>query len=72
VLNHVREMRGGSLNDPRFGHRMRGAGPYATMIAARFASACRRLGLNQDDAPPLDTQQFLRDPDGPRQGGLFD
>ncbi len=72
VLNHVREMRGGSLNDPRFGHRMRGEGPYAAMVAARFASACRRLGLNQEAAPQLDTRQFLRDPGAPQQGGLFD
>jgi DNA repair photolyase len=72
VLNHVREMRGGKLNDPRFGHRMRGDGPYAAMVAARFAGACRRLGLNQEAAPKLDTQQFLRDPGAPQQGGLFD
>ena len=72
VLNHVREMRGGRLNDPRFGHRMRGAGAYAAMVAARFARACRRLGLNQEAAPKLDTLQFEREPGAPRQGGLFD
>ena len=72
VLNHVREMRGGRLNDPRFGHRMRGEGAYAAMVAARFASACRRLGLNQEAAPKLDTRQFLRDPGAPQQEGLFD
>ena len=72
VLNHVREMRGGRLNDPRFGHRLRGEGAYAAMVAARFAGTCRRLGLNQEAAPQLDTQQFLRDPGAPRQAGLFD
>ena len=72
VLNHVREMRGGRLNDPRFGHRLRGEGAYAAMVAARFARACRRLGLNQGAGPQLDTQQFLRDPGAPQQGGLFD
>ncbi len=72
VLNHVRDMHGGRLNDPRFGHRMRGEGAYAAMVAARFAGACRRLGLNQDAAPKLDTQQFLRDPGAPQQAGLFD
>ena len=65
-------MRGGRLNDPRFGHRMRGEGAYAAMVAARFASACRRLGLNQEAAPQLDAKQFLRDPGAPLQGGLFD
>jgi hypothetical protein len=42
------------------------------MVAARFARACRRLGLNQEAAPQLDTQQFRRDPGAPQQGGLFD
>ena len=72
VLNHVRAMRGGRLNDPRFGKRMRGEGAYAAMVGARFASACRRLGLNQGAAPQLDTLQFEREPDAPRQAGLFD
>jgi DNA repair photolyase len=72
VLNHVREMRGGRLNDPRFGHRMRGEGAYAAMVGARFARACRRLGLNQEAAPKLDVRQFERGPGAPRQGGLFD
>jgi len=51
---------------------MRGEGAYAAMVAARFASACRRLGLNQEAAPQLDAKQFLRDPGAPLQGGLFD
>jgi DNA repair photolyase len=72
VLNLIREMRGGKLNDPRFGHRHRGRGPYAAMIEARFEAACRRLGFNGDDRPELDTTQFLRDPAALRQAGLFD
>jgi DNA repair photolyase len=72
VLNHVRDMRGGRLNDPRFGHRLRGEGAYSAMVGARFARACRRLGLNQEAAPKLDAQQFEREPGAPRQGGLFD
>jgi DNA repair photolyase len=71
VLNHVREMRGGRLNDPRFGHRMRGQGPYAEMISLRFAHACRRLGLNASAAPALDTSQFIRAPGAPGQPDLF-
>jgi DNA repair photolyase len=71
VLNLIRELRGGKLNDPRFGHRMRGQGAYADMIAARFRVACSKLGL--DDAPSarLDTTQFRRDPLAPAQGDLF-
>ena len=72
VLNHVRDMHGGRLNDPRFGHRLRGEGAYAAMVGARFARACRRLGLNQEAAPKLDVLQFEPDPGAPRQGGLFD
>ncbi|MGL6222262.1 MAG: PA0069 family radical SAM protein [Steroidobacteraceae bacterium] len=71
VLNHVRDMRGGRLNDPRFGHRLRGQGPYAEMISLRFAAACRRLGLNATAAPALDTSQFIRAPGAPEQADLF-
>jgi DNA repair photolyase len=47
VLALVRETRGGALNDPAFGSRMRGRGAYAELIARRFALACRRLGLDR-------------------------
>jgi hypothetical protein len=67
----MRELRGGRLNDPRFGHRMRGAGPYAALLSARFAAACRRSGLDGVRGPELDCSQFRRDPDGPRQADLF-
>ena len=72
VLNLVRAMHDGRLNDPRFGHRMRGHGAYAAMIAARFAAACRRLGLNEREFEELDTSQFVRAPGAPQQAGLFD
>ncbi len=72
VLNLIRDMRGGQLNDPRFGHRHRGTGPYAALIAARFDAACRRLGLNAVEPPELDTTQFVPEPGAPRQRGLFD
>jgi DNA repair photolyase len=71
VLNLIREMRGGRLNDPRFGHRMRGQGAYAGVVGARFEVACRRLGLNASPAPVLDDSQFIREPGAPRQGDLF-
>lgn len=71
VLNLVRGMRGGRLNDPRFGERMRGEGPYARLLAARFRAACRRFGLNQGPEPVLDTTLFRPDPDAPQQADLF-
>jgi DNA repair photolyase len=72
VLNHLRGMRRGQLNDPRFGRRCQGEGAYAAMLSARFAAACRRHGLNTGAVPRLDTTRFLRDPAAPGQRGLFD
>jgi DNA repair photolyase len=47
VLSLVRACRGGRLNDPTFGRRMRGEGAYAQLIAKRFAVARRKHGLDQ-------------------------
>jgi DNA repair photolyase len=57
VMSLVRQIRGGRDNDPRFGSRMRGRGEFADLIAARFAIACRRLGLDRTSSP-LDTTRF--------------
>jgi len=45
ILNRVREMRGGKLNDPRFGSRMRGAGFYAEQMAAMYQVARKAAGF---------------------------
>lgn len=71
VLNLLRDLRGGTLNDPRFGHRMRGLGPYAQLLSARFAAGCRRHGLQAGSGPDLETNRFVRDPREPRQPDLF-
>jgi DNA repair photolyase len=71
VLNLLREARGGRLNDPRFGLRMRGEGPYAELLAARFEAARRRHGILGGRGSDLDTSLFLRDPGAPEQGVLF-
>lgn len=47
VMNLVRDIRGGRDNDPEFGSRMTGRGPYAWQIGRRFELACKRLGLNK-------------------------
>lgn len=57
VLSLVRDTRGGRLNDPSFGSRMRGTGAYAGLIRRRFEVACRRLGLNRSSVA-LDTTRF--------------
>ena len=62
VLNLVRAMRDGKLNDPRFGARMRGEGRYAGQIARMFEVARRKVGLSED-GPELSTAAFRR-PDG--------
>jgi len=71
VLNLLREARAGKLNDPRFGHRARGQGPYAMLLAARFKAACRRFGIDDARGPALDCSRFIRDPAAARQGELF-
>ncbi|MEX0328711.1 MAG: PA0069 family radical SAM protein [Ruegeria sp.] len=51
VMARLREMHGGKDYDPRWGHRMRGEGEYAGVIAQRFKAACKRLGLNIRSEP---------------------
>jgi len=57
VMNAVREVRGGQLNDPRFGSRMRGAGVRWQAIEDLFEMHARRLGLG--------TERLADDPDQP-------
>lgn len=45
VLSLIRQASGGKTYDHRFGKRQTGIGPYADMLAARFARACRQFGL---------------------------
>jgi DNA repair photolyase len=47
VMSLIHDMRGGKDNDPRFGTRMKGEGPIAELIRARFHAACRRHGLSR-------------------------
>ena len=61
VLSRVRELRGGNLNDPRFGSRMRGEGVYADQIAQMFAVYKKRYGLNKR-WPDLSVEAFRRTP----------
>ncbi len=61
VLSRIRATRGGHTNDPRFGHRMRGEGVFANLIAQRFRLAARRLKLDLL-LPPLETRLFRNRP----------
>ena len=68
ILQRIRTMRRGRLNEARFGFRMHGAGHHAEMISRLFRSASRREGFNQQPWP-VSTAAFHRP--GPRQLTLF-
>jgi DNA repair photolyase len=57
VMSLIHEMRDGRDNDPDFGTRMTGKGPYAALLRNRFAIATKRLGLDRP-CPPLSTAHF--------------
>jgi DNA repair photolyase len=57
VMSLVRQMRRGKDYDMRWGERMKGEGPIAELIGARFAAAKRRYGLERTSTP-LDVSQF--------------
>lgn len=66
VMSLIRDMRGGRDNDPRFGYRMRGTGPYAELLNTRFRLACRRFDLNSGARSPLKTTLFSPPTAGPQ------
>ena len=70
VLNRIRSMRSGNLNDPRFGSRMKGEGFVAQHIAQLFEISCRRAGIEAGRFPKLLTGAFRSD--GGAQPALFD
>jgi DNA repair photolyase len=59
VLHKIRDMRGGKLNDPRFGVRQRGEGVLAREINDLFRISCRKCALNKRDYE-LSTASFRR------------
>jgi DNA repair photolyase len=59
VLSKIRAMRGGKLNDGRFGHRMRGRGAYAAQLGDFFEVAKRKAGF-EAERPRLSTACFRR------------
>ena len=59
ILNRVREIRGGKLNDPNFKTRMRGEGIYAEQMEKLFQLARKRSGITER-WPKLATEHFRR------------
>lgn len=66
ILNRIRSMRDGKLNDSNFGTRMGGKGPFADQINELFHAFTRKLGYGH--SPKLQIKYFRRDP----QPDLFD
>lgn len=69
VMSLVRQMRGGKDYDSAFGRRMRGQGPFADLLAARFAKTYRRLGFGR--LPALDCTRFQPPREPSAQASLF-
>ena len=59
VRSRLEQLRGGRLNDPAFGSRMRGEGPFARQVADLFRVARTRAGLHPR-MPPLSGKHFRR------------
>jgi DNA repair photolyase len=59
ILNRVREIRGGKLNDPNFKSRMRGEGIFAEQMAGLFQLARKKSGI-KERWPKLTTEHFRR------------
>jgi DNA repair photolyase len=70
VEARVRESRGGKLNDPAFGARMRGDGGPARVIGSLFKLFARRHGLD-GPLPPHDRTRFRPPRSASGQGWLF-
>jgi DNA repair photolyase len=68
VMATIQSIRGGRDNDPGFGSRMKGQGPWADLLQTRFAIACRKHGLNTERIGLR--SDLFRPPRGP-QGDLF-
>ena len=58
VISLLRQSRGGADYDSRFGHRMRGTGPFADVLEQRFKLCCKRLGLNRGELRATRTDRF--------------
>ena len=68
-MSLVQQMRGGRDYDSRYGSRMRGEGPFADLIRARFHRASRALGFG--DLPALRCDLFSPPRQASPQGELF-
>ncbi|MEJ7841125.1 MAG: hypothetical protein WKF95_05090 [Rubrobacter sp.] len=61
MLDRVRSMRGGWLNDPDFGSRLKVGGVYAEHVSRLFGVACRQAGIERGRFPKLSMASFRKD-----------
>ena len=66
ILNRIRDLRGGKLNDPNFFSRRRGRGVYAEQIRQLFSMSKKRYGLTKGFE--LSTSHFRKISDAPQMG----
>ena len=69
ILNRIKEIRGGKLNDPNFNSRMRGSGVFAEQLRSLFHLYSKKEKFNSSRLE-LSTQHFRR-PDLDGQLSLF-
>lgn len=65
VLNRIKDIRGGKLNESEFGQRFHGEGEFADQIRNMFKIQTKKLGLNETSLS-LSTEYFRR----PQKGQL--
>lgn len=70
VLSLLRQAHGGELYRSEFGHRQRGAGPWADALERRFRIAVQRLGMTEGEGG-LRTDRFRCPERAGGQLGLF-
>ncbi len=70
ILRYIRETHGGKDYDPQWGTRLRGTGPYAALMAARFDVIRKKLALKR--LAPQRHDLFQRPPKQGDQLSLFD
>lgn len=70
VMSLVRDVRGGKDNDPNFGTRFVGEGPFAVLMQQRLEKARQRHGLTEK-LPPLRTDLFTPPRNADAQLALF-
>ena len=70
VLRYIRETHGGKDYDPQWGTRLRGTGPYAALMGARFEVIRKKLALER--FTPQRCDLFKRPPKAGDQLSLFD